>query len=63
MCLYRLEAGRGSGTVVWVLGPGGDRHYYAHLEVADIHSGQRVLPGDVLGASKPDRSDQYPLRC
>jgi len=38
------------GTVVWVLGPGGDRHYYAHLHsVADIKTGQRVLPGDVLG--------------
>ena len=38
------------GTVVWVLGPGGDRHYYAHLNsVADIRIGQRVAPGDVLG--------------
>lgn len=38
------------GTVVWVLGPAGDRHYYAHLDsVADIRSGQRILPGDVLG--------------
>jgi peptidoglycan LD-endopeptidase LytH len=38
------------GTVVWVLGPGGDRHYYAHLNsVADIRTGQRVVPGDALG--------------
>lgn len=38
------------GTVVWVLGPGGDRHYYAHLHsVADIKTGQRIGPGDVLG--------------
>lgn len=38
------------GTVVWVLGPGGDRHYYAHLNsVADIKTGQRIVPGDVLG--------------
>ena len=38
------------GTVVWVLGPGGDRHYYAHLNgIADIKAGQRILPGDVLG--------------
>jgi peptidoglycan LD-endopeptidase LytH len=38
------------GTVVWVLGPGGDRHYYAHLNsVADIKIGQRIVPGDVLG--------------
>ena len=39
------------GTVVWVLGPGGDRHYYAHLNsVADIKTGQRIVPGDVLCA-------------
>ena len=38
------------GTVVWVLGPGGDRHYYAHLNsIADIKMGQRVAPSDVLG--------------
>ena len=38
------------GTVVWVLGPAGDRHYYAHLDsVADIRSGQRIVAGDVLG--------------
>jgi murein DD-endopeptidase MepM/ murein hydrolase activator NlpD len=38
------------GTVVWVLGPGGDRHYYAHLNsVADVKIGQRIVPGDVLG--------------
>ena len=38
------------GTVVWVLGQGGDRHYYAHLSsVADIRTGQRIAPGDVLG--------------
>ena len=39
------------GTVVWVLGPGGDRHYYAHLNsVADVKMGQRIAPGDVLGS-------------
>lgn len=38
------------GTVVWVLGPAGDRHYYAHLDsAADIRSGQRIVAGDVLG--------------
>lgn len=38
------------GTVVWVLGPAGDRHYYAHLgSVADIRSGQRIDAGAVLG--------------
>lgn len=38
------------GTVVWVLGPAGDRHYYAHLDsVADIRSGQRIDAGASLG--------------
>lgn len=39
------------GTVVWVLGPGGDRHYYAHLDsVASIQTGQRIVAGAVLGS-------------
>jgi peptidoglycan LD-endopeptidase LytH len=38
------------GTVVWVLGPGGDLHYYAHLDrVADIEPRQRLAAGDVIG--------------
>ncbi|MGH6611462.1 MAG: M23 family metallopeptidase, partial [Burkholderiaceae bacterium] len=38
------------GTVVWVLGPGGDRHYYAHLDsVANIQTGQRIAAGEELG--------------
>ena len=38
------------GTVVWVLGPAGDRHYYAHLDsVGDVQSGQRIDVGAVLG--------------
>jgi murein DD-endopeptidase MepM/ murein hydrolase activator NlpD len=38
------------GQVVWVLGPGRQRHYYAHLDgYADIQRGQLVAPGDVLG--------------
>lgn len=38
------------GTVVWVMGPGGDLHYYAHLDrVADIEPRQRVEAGDVIG--------------
>lgn len=33
-----------------MLGPGGHRPYYAHLNsVADITTGQRLVPGDVLG--------------
>jgi murein DD-endopeptidase MepM/ murein hydrolase activator NlpD len=38
------------GQVVWVLGPGGQRHYYAHLDrFGDVHAGQRVVPGTILG--------------
>ena len=38
------------GTVVWVLGPAGDLHYYAHLDrVAELRERQRVDAGDLLG--------------
>lgn len=38
------------GLVVWVMGPGGQRHYYAHLErYADVTAGMRIEPGRVLG--------------
>ncbi|MEN4918027.1 M23 family metallopeptidase [Achromobacter spanius] len=38
------------GQVVWVMGPGRQMHYYAHLDgYADIRRGQLVMPGDVLG--------------
>lgn len=38
------------GNVVWVMGPGGQRHYYAHLErFGAIHTGMRIQPGTVLG--------------
>jgi murein DD-endopeptidase MepM/ murein hydrolase activator NlpD len=38
------------GKVVWVLGPGGQRHYYAHLErYGDVRRGQRIAAGAVLG--------------
>jgi murein DD-endopeptidase MepM/ murein hydrolase activator NlpD len=38
------------GRVVWVLGPGGDMHYYAHLDrIAGIRPRQRVDAGTVLG--------------
>jgi peptidoglycan LD-endopeptidase LytH len=47
----RLGQNSLGGTVVWVLGPGGDRHYYAHLDrIAAIRTGQRVEAGDILGA-------------
>lgn len=38
------------GQVVWVLGPGAQRHYYAHLDrYGDVHAGMRVAPGHVVG--------------
>lgn len=38
------------GQVVWVMGPGRQMHYYAHLDgYADIGRGRLVAPGDVLG--------------
>lgn len=38
------------GKTVWVLGPGGQRHYYAHLDgFADVAPGQRIQAGTVLG--------------
>ncbi len=39
------------GKHVWVLGPGGERHYYAHLDdwAPDLHRYQVVREGDPLG--------------
>lgn len=39
------------GKQVWVLGPGGERHYYAHLDgwAAGLHRYQVVGAGDALG--------------
>lgn len=48
--IVRIGDGGLGGRTVWVLGPGGQRHYYAHLErFADIFRGQRVAAGDLLG--------------
>jgi murein DD-endopeptidase MepM/ murein hydrolase activator NlpD len=48
--VMRVGSNRLGGQVVWVLGPGGQRHYYAHLDrYADIENGQRVRPGTILG--------------
>ena len=47
-----MRVGRNAlgGQVVWVLGPGGQRHYYAHLDrFGDVRAGQRVATGDLLG--------------
>jgi murein DD-endopeptidase MepM/ murein hydrolase activator NlpD len=39
------------GKQVWVLGPGNERYYHAHLDgwAPQLHEGQSVLPGDLLG--------------
>ena len=38
------------GRTVWILGPGGWRHYYAHLQAYAGHStGDRVAAGEVIG--------------
>ncbi len=44
------EGGLG-GRVVWVLGPGGERHYYAHLQgwAPGLGEGRVVQAGDLLG--------------
>jgi murein DD-endopeptidase MepM/ murein hydrolase activator NlpD len=46
----RVGQNRLGGNVVWVMGPGGQRHYYAHLDsFAHIRAGERVQPGALLG--------------
>lgn len=48
--VWRIGDDALGGTVVWVLGPGGQLHYYAHLDrIAAIGPRQRVAPGDRLG--------------
>ena len=48
--VLRVGTNRLGGQVVWVLGPGGQRHYYAHLDrFSDVTAGMRVEPGRVLG--------------
>jgi murein DD-endopeptidase MepM/ murein hydrolase activator NlpD len=48
--VLRVGDNRLGGLVVWVLGPGAQRHYYAHLDrFADVSTGMRVAAGTVLG--------------
>lgn len=49
---YVAQVGRNSlgGNVVWVVGPAGWRHYYAHLDRwSDVREGEWVEPGRVIG--------------
>ena len=46
----QVGTNRLGGLVVWVLGPGGQRHYYAHLDgYSDVEPGMRIEAGRVLG--------------
>ena len=46
----RVGTSRLGGRVVWILGPGLERHYYAHLNRYGVFGpGDRVEPGDVIG--------------
>lgn len=46
-----LQSNRLGGNVVWILGPAGSWHYYAHLKShkRGLHVGQYVHAGDVIG--------------
>jgi peptidoglycan LD-endopeptidase LytH len=46
----RVGTNRLGGQGVWILGPGLERHYYAHLNrYASFRAGDRVEAGDVIG--------------
>lgn len=48
--VLRVGTNRLGGQTVLVLGPGGQRHYYAHLSrYGDVRAGMRVAAGAVLG--------------
>lgn len=46
----RVGTNRLGGQVVWILGPGLERHYYAHLNrYAAFRAGDRVEAGEIIG--------------
>jgi murein DD-endopeptidase MepM/ murein hydrolase activator NlpD len=46
----RVGTNRLGGQVLWVLGPGLERHYYAHLNrYGAFRAGDRVRAGDIIG--------------
>ena len=48
--ILRLGQNSLGGNVVWVLGPGRQSHYYAHLShFGPFEPGDRVIAGDIIG--------------
>lgn len=48
--VLRLEETAVGGKVVWVLGPAGHNHYYAHLDrFGTVSPGDRIRAGTLLG--------------
>ncbi len=48
--VVRLGQNRLGGNVVWVMGPGRQTHYYAHLsEFGTFKPGDRLIAGDIIG--------------
>ena len=48
--VLRLDETPIGGKVVWVMGPGGQRHYYAHLDgFGAVEQGERIEAGTLLG--------------
>ena len=49
--VWRLGDDPLGGRVVWALGPGGQMHYYAHLDryADNLRTGDRLNVGDTLG--------------
>lgn len=46
----RVGTNKLGGKVVWVMGPGRQLHYYAHLDdYAGVRAGDVIVPGTVLG--------------
>jgi len=46
----RVGTNRLGGQVVWILGPGLERHYYAHLSrYGAFREGDRVMAGEIIG--------------
>ena len=48
--ILRVGENRLGGNVVWILGPGGQRHYYSHLDrFGDLKPRDLVVSGDIVG--------------